>query len=304
MKNQGISIIIPCYNSGNYILEAVKSVLEQPFKCKNELIIIDDCSNDLETIKSLDSLSNEPKISIYKLSVNQGAQYARNVGINKAKYDYILTMDADDRLNLDSDVLEYGTYADNAIEILEDSKDIAFVHSINEMFDQYSGFTISTYPVTQKQILQKHHAQTSIIYRKSDALEAGGYSENILKWQDWSFAVSLLNTRFKQKKENKIHFFEIPYYLYRVHNNPNRISYRKSNERDMIKMTVEENTEIFFDYYRSKKINAIVDEIYKSKPDKLTDLLFIAANNIEIALNIAKQRGYKLSANIDPTTIP
>lgn len=304
MNNRGISVIIPCFQAGRYILDAVDSVKKQPFRCEYEYIVVDDGSKDEETIKALQEIESTQDGRVIRFSNNQGAQFARNEGLRVAKYDYILSIDADDCLNTNPMILKEGTYADRAIEILEDRPDVAFVHSISCMFGEFNGYTISAYPVTAWQILHKHHTQNSIIYRKEDAFQAGLYNESILKWQDWSFAVSLLNARFKQNKENNIHFFEAPYYLYRIHSGSSRISSRNISEKEMTRLTIEQNIEIFTSSFPSMTLEEITDHVVSSKPDKLTDLLYISSNNIDTALKMVKQRGYQLVSEIEPDNIP
>jgi Glycosyltransferases involved in cell wall biogenesis len=46
----GISIIIPCYNTGVFLKEAINSILEQPIIHDYEIILVDDASNDYETL--------------------------------------------------------------------------------------------------------------------------------------------------------------------------------------------------------------------------------------------------------------
>jgi len=196
MNKLGISIIIPCYNAGNFLIEAVDSILIQSFRYPFEIIIVDDGSTDEKTLLSLKEIENKNKVKIIKFSHNYGAQHARNTGLKLAIFDFILTIDSDDCLNVNTKVLENGTYTDRAIDILNTFPDVAFVHSMVEMFGEYSGLTMYSYPLNEFLVLEKYHVQTNIVYRKQDAFNAGLYNESIKKWQDWSFAIAILNSRF------------------------------------------------------------------------------------------------------------
>ncbi|EQB98224.1 glycosyltransferase family 2 protein [Photorhabdus temperata] len=88
-----ISIIMPSYNSSNFIGQSIQSVLEQTFS-KWELFIIDDCSKD-DTIKSVEKFKDE-RINLISLKVNVGAGKARNIGLRLAKGKYIAFIDSDD----------------------------------------------------------------------------------------------------------------------------------------------------------------------------------------------------------------
>jgi glycosyltransferase involved in cell wall biosynthesis len=88
-----ISIIIPTYNRGYIIEEAIKSIINQTFQ-NWELIIVDDGSidNTEELIKKYES----KKIKYFKLSKNSGVNFARNFGIKKASGAWISLLDSDD----------------------------------------------------------------------------------------------------------------------------------------------------------------------------------------------------------------
>jgi len=96
MKNNPIvSIISPSFNSENFILETIDSVIKQTFK-DWELLIIDDGSDD-NSVKIIQEIaSNEKRIHLFILKKNCGPAYARNFGIQLAKGRYIAFLDSDD----------------------------------------------------------------------------------------------------------------------------------------------------------------------------------------------------------------
>ena len=78
------------------LLETVSSIAEQTYQ-NWELLIVDDCSTDGETKEVLLGLSElSDRIRVLSTGVNSGAGVARNVGLDKASYDYIAFCDADD----------------------------------------------------------------------------------------------------------------------------------------------------------------------------------------------------------------
>ena len=101
--NPKISVIITCYNYGEFIDEAIQSVQNQTFK-DYELIIIDDCSTDKftkEIIKKISIKKYHTFLSskVIQLKKNAGVAKARNLAIKKAGGKYILCLDADDKLH-------------------------------------------------------------------------------------------------------------------------------------------------------------------------------------------------------------
>jgi len=91
-----VSVVIPTYNSENYIEEALTSVLTQSHT-HFEVLIVDDASTD-RTIDIITQFSKgDSRVVIEKLETNSGAAVARNVAIKKAKGAYISFLDSDDK---------------------------------------------------------------------------------------------------------------------------------------------------------------------------------------------------------------
>lgn len=91
MENLRFSIIIPSYNSVDEIGRAIQSIREQTFK-NYEIIVVDDCSTD----NTYETLSKEKDIKVIRNSTNLKAGGARNKGLEVAKGEYIIFLDADD----------------------------------------------------------------------------------------------------------------------------------------------------------------------------------------------------------------
>lgn len=88
-----VSIITPSFNTGKFVGETIKSVLNQSYK-NWEMIIVDDCSTDdsLEIIRSF----NDERIKLIVNETNSGAALSRNYAIRKAKGKWIAFLDSDD----------------------------------------------------------------------------------------------------------------------------------------------------------------------------------------------------------------
>nr|WP_316928072.1 glycosyltransferase family 2 protein [Gillisia marina] len=79
-----VSVIMPAYNSADFIAEAIQSVLQQTYK-NWELLIIDDASKD-STISIIEKIkSADPRIQLFQNKTNQGAGVSRNIGIKAAR---------------------------------------------------------------------------------------------------------------------------------------------------------------------------------------------------------------------------
>lgn len=91
-----VSIIIPLYNSENYIAETISSAINQTWT-NTEIIIVDDGSTD-NSFKVAKKFEADNVIILQQK--NKGASAARNLGLKKAKGLYIQFLDADDLLSL------------------------------------------------------------------------------------------------------------------------------------------------------------------------------------------------------------
>lgn len=86
-----ISAVIPCYNDGEFIADAIQSCLSQSVRTE-EIIIVDDGSTD-NTADAVSEFSNNTN---YIKTSNRGAAAARNTGVAQAQSEYIAFLDADD----------------------------------------------------------------------------------------------------------------------------------------------------------------------------------------------------------------
>lgn len=91
--NELVSIIMPSYNTANYIEETISSVINQTYT-NWELIIVDDCSTDNtdEIIKEF----KDDRIKYFKNKKNSGAAFSRNRALKEAKGKWIAFLDSDD----------------------------------------------------------------------------------------------------------------------------------------------------------------------------------------------------------------
>ena len=86
-----VSVIIPTYNRGNFIVSTIESVLSQSYR-DFEVIVVDDGSTD-DTRAQLEKFNHQIK---YLYQQNQGVSATRNTGIRLAQGEYIAFLDSDD----------------------------------------------------------------------------------------------------------------------------------------------------------------------------------------------------------------
>ena len=94
-KKPLVSIVLPVYNAGEFLVEAILSVISQTYK-NWELICVNDDSKDNSLEILQDFALNNPRIKIYSNSKNLGVALTSNFAISKTKGKYLARMDADD----------------------------------------------------------------------------------------------------------------------------------------------------------------------------------------------------------------
>ena len=96
--NKLVSVIIPCYNGEKYLSETIESVFKQSY-ANFEIILINDGSTD--QTEKIASLYIPDKRFSYINQANKGVSVSRNKGLDLAKGEYIIFLDADDLLEID-----------------------------------------------------------------------------------------------------------------------------------------------------------------------------------------------------------
>lgn len=173
----GVSVVIPCFNSGATIKQTISSVKAQNYE-NVEIIVIDDGSTDLATIDILDSLSDVILIR----QINLGLPRARNVGFAAATGDYILPLDADDWL-------EPGALSD-LVAALEKNPNAAFAFSHIQLEGESKGILKKYYNFFEQLFLNQ--MPYCLLLRRSVWDELGGYDEKMLRgYEDWEFNIRL-----------------------------------------------------------------------------------------------------------------
>jgi glycosyltransferase involved in cell wall biosynthesis len=180
-----ISIIIPCYNHGQYIREAIQSVELCKDKDLYEIIILNDGSTDNYTISVLQKLAGEGYHVINQN--NQGLGAARNNAIKKARGEYILSLDSDNMIRPE--------YIYQSIKILDEQPDITMVYGDSEYFGEKTGIN-NVGEFNLQKIMLENYIDACAVYRKTVWKALGGYDENmpVMGIEDWDL---WLNMAFK-----------------------------------------------------------------------------------------------------------
>ncbi len=196
-----ISIIVPCYNGEEFLRDTLDCLKEQTIK-DWECVIVNDGSTDnsIEILREYEAKDSRYKVIDKK---NEGPSVARNVAIAASSGKYILPLDADD--------LIAPTYAEKAIEYLEQHPQTKLVYCKAKYFgDRNDEWKAAEYRYDE--IIYKNCIFCSCVYRKEDFDKTKGYNPNMTYGnEDWDFLLSLL------KPEDGVYCIPETLFFYRKH---------------------------------------------------------------------------------------
>lgn len=240
--NPKLSVIITCYNYGKFIDEAIESVENQTFR-DYELIIIDDCSTDEFTKARIKHLSYISYINMISLKKNVGVCKARNLAAKEARGEYIMFLDADDKLN--NDFLEK-TYT----TIKKDKFDI--VGCGFQFFGKNNKIIINQYDKTK--FFAACQLPAASLIRKALFIKMKGFRENMHNgMEDHDLWLGLI------QEGARVHIIQEVLFRYRVHSSESRgsnLELDRRKFRNMQENMVRNNPKIFLQAteYQKKQI--------------------------------------------------
>lgn len=193
-----VSVVIPCYNDGEYLPEAVESV-EKCNKDSYEIIIVNDGSIDQKTVEVIESMKRRG-CRVFHIG-HRGQSAARNFGAMQAKYDYILFLDSDNKI--------YPEYLHAGAQILDENPEVGAVFGDKKFFGLENDLRIQP-------DFDLHEAFFIVIFdmcsviRKKMWQDCGGLDEEMDFYEDWEFFINASERNWK--------FFHIkkPMFDYRV----------------------------------------------------------------------------------------
>jgi glycosyltransferase involved in cell wall biosynthesis len=179
-----VSVVMPVYNAGRFVAQAVESVLAQTYPAF-ELVVVDDASSDgsfelLQTYAARDA-----RVRVFRQPSNQGIVAARNRAFREARPDsrYFAILDSDDVALPDR--------LERQVEFLRAHPDHALVGGHTLIIDEDSRpLGIRRYPVDYAQIcavITRYNpiAQPAVTLRRSVLEQVGSYSPQFPRCQDY-----------------------------------------------------------------------------------------------------------------------
>lgn len=212
-----ISVIIPIYNSHQYLRKCLDSVCNQTFR-DIEIICINDCSTDKSFLLLQEYRENDNRIKLIDLKENKGAAAARNIGIENACGEYLGFVDSDD-------FIDPNFYEKLYEKALKTNADVVKGNIRNYCLEK--NFTVREAWIDINKDVKKHKANfcfsfTTAIYKTSIIKENKiNFLEGLIHFEDPYFTIKA--ALFYQKLE----IIDDVFYYYV--NNPNSTSRKNIN---------------------------------------------------------------------------
>jgi len=177
-----VSVVIPCFNLGAYVDEAVQSVLDQT-RSDAEILIVDDGSDDPVTQHLLASY-RRPRTRVVR-TANRGVSAARNAGLEEARGRYVSFLDADDLLE--------PRFLERLIGRLEADDALAFASCWLTAFGERE-FVWEPERCDLAWLLAEDTVCTAAPVRREALLAVGGFDERpeLDGYEDWKLAIDLV----------------------------------------------------------------------------------------------------------------
>lgn len=204
-SNTDVTVIIPCYNYGNYVGEAIDSVLNQTL-LPNRIIVIDDGSTDnsLEVIKGY---ANNPIVEIVD-KPNEGVIKTKNLGLKMVTTYWVLFFDADD--------LMLPSYLEEMVKVGKEAR-VDVVYSDMKLFDsegKTSIFSAGNFSIGR--LIRRNFIHNSALIKTTMARIVNGYKLEMKDGlEDWELYLSMAEAGAKFAHMPQ------PLFLYRQHSSAN-----------------------------------------------------------------------------------
>ncbi len=170
-----LAVVIPCFDQGEFLIEAVASV-ERAVEESCELIIVNDGSREPRTLEVLDVLRRAG----YRIldQENRGLAAARNRGFEEARTPYIVPLDADNRLR--------AGFLGEALDVLDGDPQIGVVYGDRQDFGLRSEI-VDVPPFELDEILPFNFIDACAVIRKEVWRACGGFDTKMPApgWEDW-----------------------------------------------------------------------------------------------------------------------
>ena len=173
-----VSIIIPYFNQPDYVQEAVDSVNDSNYR-NIEIVVVNDGSTTSEALQAFDKLDGVVKVS----KSNGGLGSARNAGIIASSGQFILPLDADDKIHPD--------YMRLGVEALVNNPELSYVSCHAHNFGAFESSYIPVGYIPELMPFMNTDGKCTNLFRRSVFEGNVEYDEIMSSYEDWDFLLTL-----------------------------------------------------------------------------------------------------------------
>jgi hypothetical protein len=188
-------VVIPCYNYGKYLQEAVDSVLLND--ADYVVTIVDDASIDDTSEVGQYLAHTYPQVSYMRHAEHVGASQARNSGVAAVDSLFVVLLDADDRIG--------SNYLFAAEKLLRAGCDVANPDAI--LFGERSGRWSVPETTTLQMLLRRNTVHCCAAFRRCYWAQIGGIDESMDHWSDYDFWLRMARAGARIHKVPGDHFY-------------------------------------------------------------------------------------------------
>jgi glycosyltransferase involved in cell wall biosynthesis len=179
-----LSIVIPFYNAGQYLEDALASIQQSTWPYK-EVIVVDDGSDEPQDIARLQALGAQYSVKLIQKTANEGITLARNSGAQAARGEFLAFIDADDTVD--------PRYFSRAIENLNAYDNVAFVGCWARYWGDGSGIWPAWNPEPPYILFHNMVVSGSLVFRRQAFLDFGLNDLSFeFGWEDYDCVLGLI----------------------------------------------------------------------------------------------------------------
>lgn len=238
-----VSVIIPYYNQGHFLLEALDTINVQDYQ-NIEVIIVNDGSTDKESLYVLETIRSAYNSFLILTQENLGPSVARNNAVKHSSGEFLLFLDADDRIH--QQTIRY------CIEEVSKDEMVGVIYGNYQRFGEKAGLQKQAeFEIIQ--MLRANQIALCSMVRKKAFLDVGGFDEilSLKGVEDWDLWLNLYEKNWKFKYIDEL-MFDI-----RVHKDSRTYTVAERNIEDSIDYVYKKHSKIvarnFLELYHNNK---------------------------------------------------
>ncbi len=220
-----VSVVIPLFNQGRYLNEAVASARGAGHPAL-EIVVVDDGSTEPATIAAFDRLDGVVKVR----QGNAGLSAARNAGIRASRGRYLVPLDADDMLP--------PGFLPAAVTALESHPDLGYLVGYLRyigLLDHIQAPLGYAGPVS---LVVNTHARATGVYRREALAAVGGYDEELPACEDWDLHIRLHKAGYASD------VLPVPGQVYRRHEESMTFSQTNDLRQELLQLLLRKHSDL------------------------------------------------------------